>query len=77
MGDKEVYVELPSDLPEEWKEKGKVCKLIKFLYGQVNAPRVWYKTLSTFLLDYGFEQAGYDGCTYIMKDKNSEPLLIL
>eukprot|EP00961_Rhodomonas_salina_P260599 3521731-Rhodomonas_salina.1 len=77
MGDKEVYVEPPEGLPDEWKKEGKVWRLLKFLYGQADAPRAWHKTLSQFLVSYGFETAGYDGCTYVLRDDDGKPALIL
>eukprot|EP00961_Rhodomonas_salina_P134521 1809603-Rhodomonas_salina.1 len=77
MGDKEVYVEPLEGLPGEWKKEGKVWRLLKFLYGQADAPRAWHKTLREFLTGYGFETTGYDGCTYVLRDDGSNPVLIL
>eukprot|EP00961_Rhodomonas_salina_P155306 2091661-Rhodomonas_salina.1 len=36
--DKDVYVDPPDGLPEEWAPKGKVWQLLKYLYGQKDAP---------------------------------------
>eukprot|EP00961_Rhodomonas_salina_P296472 3936384-Rhodomonas_salina.1 len=77
MGEKEVYVEPPDGIPSEWVEKGKVWKLLKFLYGQADAPRAWHQTLAKFLTEYGFAQAGFDGCTYILRCDDGAPRLIL
>ncbi|GJW79452.1 putative ribonuclease H-like domain-containing protein [Tanacetum coccineum] len=51
--DKEVYVSQPPGFvdPEFLKKNYKVEKV---LYGLHQAPRAWYETLSTYLLDNGF-----------------------
>lgn len=56
-----VFVELP----EGFKQPGKVCKLKKALYGLKQAPRIWFKTLSKSLLELGFHQSKYDEAVFI------------
>jgi ribonuclease HI len=72
-----VYMELNKELSSELCEmdksyqrfvdsKGKlVVKLEKALYGCVQSSLLWYRTLQTFLLDYGFRCCHYDSCVYI------------
>ncbi|GKE06418.1 putative ribonuclease H-like domain-containing protein, partial [Tanacetum coccineum] len=47
----------------------KVYKVEKALYGQHQAPRSWYETLSTYLLENGFRREIIDKTLFIKKDK--------
>ncbi|GJX49181.1 putative ribonuclease H-like domain-containing protein [Tanacetum coccineum] len=51
--DEEVYVSQPPGFVDP-KFLEKVYKVEKALYGLHQAPRAWYETLSTYLLDNGF-----------------------
>ncbi|GKB90727.1 putative ribonuclease H-like domain-containing protein, partial [Tanacetum coccineum] len=59
---KEVYVSQPPGFVDPEFPK-KIYKVEKVLHGLHQAPRAWYKTLSTYLLDNGFyrglKTAGY------------------
>ncbi|GKA50407.1 putative ribonuclease H-like domain-containing protein, partial [Tanacetum coccineum] len=46
-----------------------VYKVEKALYGQHQAPRAWYETLSTHLLDNRFQRGKIDKTLFIKKDK--------
>ncbi|GJX19408.1 putative ribonuclease H-like domain-containing protein [Tanacetum coccineum] len=48
----------------------KVYKVIKALYGLHQAPRAWYETLSTFLLENGFRRGTIDKTLFIKKNKS-------
>ncbi|GJY27174.1 uncharacterized mitochondrial protein-like protein [Tanacetum coccineum] len=48
----------------------KVYKVEKALYGLHQAPRAWYETLSTYLLDNGFQRGKY-GQTYFQKGQGN------
>ncbi|GJW38572.1 ribonuclease H-like domain-containing protein [Tanacetum coccineum] len=54
----EVYVCQPLGF-EDPEFPDKVYKVEKALYGLHQAPRAWYETLSTYLLDNGFQRAGF------------------
>ncbi|GKA99640.1 putative ribonuclease H-like domain-containing protein [Tanacetum coccineum] len=41
----------------------------KALYGLHQAPRAWYETLSTYLLDNGFQKGKIDKTLFIRRDK--------
>lgn len=56
-----VYIKYPEGLP---KEKGKVLKLRKALYGLKEAPRCWNERINDFLLKNGFRQSQIDFCLY-------------
>ncbi|GJV28579.1 putative ribonuclease H-like domain-containing protein, partial [Tanacetum coccineum] len=47
----------------------KVYKVEKALYGLHQAPRAWYETLSTYLLENGFRIGTIDKTLFIKKDK--------
>ncbi|GJT23394.1 putative ribonuclease H-like domain-containing protein [Tanacetum coccineum] len=47
----------------------------KALYGLHQAPRAWYETLSTYLLDNGFQRGKIDKTLFIRRDK-SDILLV-
>ncbi|GJS80973.1 putative ribonuclease H-like domain-containing protein [Tanacetum coccineum] len=53
----------------------KVYKVEKALYGLHQAPRAWYETLSTYLLENGFRRGTIDKTLFIKKDK-SDILLV-
>ncbi|GKB68492.1 putative ribonuclease H-like domain-containing protein [Tanacetum coccineum] len=50
-------------------------KVEKALYGSHQAPRVWYETLSTYLLDNGFQRGKIDKTLFIRRVK-SDILLV-
>ncbi|GJZ89749.1 putative ribonuclease H-like domain-containing protein [Tanacetum coccineum] len=47
----------------------KVYKIEKALYGLHHAPRAWYETLSTYLIENGFRRGTIDKTLFIKKDK--------
>ncbi|GJV52027.1 putative ribonuclease H-like domain-containing protein [Tanacetum coccineum] len=53
--EEEVYVHQPPGFVDP-AHPNKVYKVIKALYGLHQAPRAWYETLSTFLLENGFRR---------------------
>ncbi|GKA80303.1 putative ribonuclease H-like domain-containing protein [Tanacetum coccineum] len=67
--DEEVYVSQPPVFIDP-KFPKKVYKVVKALYGLHQAPRVWYATLSTFLLKSGYIRGTIDKTLFIKKDKN-------
>lgn len=58
------------------KNKTKVCKLIKSLYGLKQASRVWYQRFDKFITRKGFKRCESDPCLYI-KFENGNVLNIL
>nr|GEX25652.1 putative ribonuclease H-like domain-containing protein [Tanacetum cinerariifolium] len=47
----------------------KVYKVVKALYGLHQAPRAWYETLATYLLENGFHRGQIDQTLFIKKKK--------
>ncbi|GJW99732.1 putative ribonuclease H-like domain-containing protein [Tanacetum coccineum] len=66
--EEEVYVCQPPGF-EDSKFPDKVYKVEKALYGLHQAPRAWYETLSTYLLDNGFQRGTIDKTLFIKRDK--------
>ncbi|GKE34691.1 putative ribonuclease H-like domain-containing protein, partial [Tanacetum coccineum] len=68
--DKEVYVSQPLGFVDpEFPDK--VYKVGKALYGLHQAPRAWYETLSTCLLDNGFYRGQIDKTLFIKRVKDN------
>nr|GFB31128.1 reverse transcriptase [Tanacetum cinerariifolium] len=63
-----VYVCQPSGF-EDPDHPDKVYKVVKALYGPHQAPRAWYETLATYLLENGFDRGQIDQTLFIKKQK--------
>src|SRR6266536_2518228 len=68
--DEEVYVKQPPDFVNP-KKPNHVYKLHKALYGLKQAPRAWYKCLTKFLIEKGFDIGKIDS-TLFTKRVNGE-----
>nr|GEV18739.1 copia protein [Tanacetum cinerariifolium] len=66
--EEEVYVCQPLGFEDPYFPN-KVYKAEKALYGLHQAPRAWYETLSTYLLENGFRREIIDKTLFIKKDK--------
>ncbi|GJZ54942.1 putative ribonuclease H-like domain-containing protein, partial [Tanacetum coccineum] len=66
--EEEVYVYQPPGF-EDPHFPDKVYKVEKALYGLHQAPRAWYETLSTYLIENGFRRGTIDKTLFIKKDK--------
>ncbi|GJZ09118.1 putative ribonuclease H-like domain-containing protein [Tanacetum coccineum] len=64
----EVYVYQPLGF-EDPEFPDRVYKVEKALYGLHQAPRAWFKTLSTYLLENGFQRGTIDKTLFIKKVK--------
>ncbi|GJT73966.1 putative ribonuclease H-like domain-containing protein [Tanacetum coccineum] len=62
-----VYVCQPHGF-EDPQFPNKVYKVEKALYGLHQAPRAWYETLSTYLLENGYRRGTIDKTLFIKKD---------
>nr|GEV64662.1 putative ribonuclease H-like domain-containing protein [Tanacetum cinerariifolium] len=67
--EEEVYVCQPLSF-EDPHFPDKVYKVEKALYGLHQAPRAWYETLSTYLLENGFTRGTIDKTLFIKKDRD-------
>ncbi|GJY36210.1 putative ribonuclease H-like domain-containing protein [Tanacetum coccineum] len=67
--EEEVYVCQPPGF-EDPQFPDKVYKVEKALYGLHQAPRAWYETLSTYLLENGYRRGTIDKTLFIKKDRD-------
>ncbi|GJT85594.1 putative ribonuclease H-like domain-containing protein [Tanacetum coccineum] len=67
--EEEVYVHQPPGFVDP-AHPNKVYKVIKALYGLHQAPRAWYETLSSFLMENGFKRGTIDKTLFIKKKKS-------
>ncbi|GJV11214.1 uncharacterized mitochondrial protein-like protein [Tanacetum coccineum] len=71
IGTRWVYINKKDDRGfEDLEFPNKVYKVEKALYGLHQAPRAWYETLSTYLLENGFRRGTMDKTLFINKDKD-------
>nr|GEY05721.1 putative ribonuclease H-like domain-containing protein [Tanacetum cinerariifolium] len=66
--EEEVYVCQPPGF-EDPENLDKVYKVVKALYGLHQAPRAWYETLATYLLENGFQRGTIDQTLFIKKQQ--------
>nr|GEY77918.1 hypothetical protein [Tanacetum cinerariifolium] len=66
--EEEVYVYQPPGF-EDLEYPDKVYKVVKALYGLHQAPRAWYETLATYLLENGFQRGTIDQTLFIKKQQ--------
>lgn len=64
----EIYVEHPEGFVESGSE-GRVCKLLRSLYGLKQSPKIWQDDVCEFLIEIRFTKCELDHCTYIKHDK--------
>ncbi len=70
-----VYMQISKGL-EDSTNRGKICKLLKGLYKLKQAPRLWYKRLSKFLLEkLGFSQINADHNVFVTLARIHGPIL--
>lgn len=71
--DEEVYMKPP---PRFSSSGGKVCKLLKSLYGLKQALRCWFANLSSALQKYGFSQS-HSGYSLFFYSRNNVSIYVL
>ena len=63
----ELEEELFMEIPQGFKDAGRICKLEKSLYGLKQSPRTWNKKMTTTLQEENFIQSSADPCLFIKK----------
>ena len=84
MSDRDVHIRLNREIAEimvgiDERYREFLCKngemilrLNKALYGIVEAPKLWYDTLSAFLMSNGFKRSELDLCYFYKRAENGE-----
>ncbi|GKD99775.1 putative ribonuclease H-like domain-containing protein [Tanacetum coccineum] len=67
--EEEIYVHQPPGFVDP-AHPNRVYKVIKALYGLHQAPKAWYETLSSFLIENGFRRCTIDKTLFIKKKKS-------
>ena len=64
--DEEVYDTAPPgyDLGRDAHGRPLVFRVLKAIYGLKQSPACWYKLISRWLLEQGYQQSGYDQCLF-------------
>lgn len=70
----DVYMEVPEGVQAE---QGKICKLVKSLYGLKQSSRCWNKKFSSFLTGYGFRVCPSDNCVFVGSFNSFKVILLL
>ena len=68
--ERDLYMELPKGINLPGHEKGQyVLQLVKTLYGQKQAGRVWHEHLKLRLKEMNFKQSSIDECVFYYKQR--------
>ncbi len=72
-----LYVQVPHayPIPDHLKEKDLVCKVQKGIYGLKQSPRLWNKTIDSFMASSRFHKTDSDPCLYT-RSSGSEMLYV-
>nr|GEW99844.1 retrovirus-related Pol polyprotein from transposon TNT 1-94 [Tanacetum cinerariifolium] len=72
--EEEKYMNQPEDFIAPGQE-GKVCRLVKSLYGLTQAPKQWHQKFDHTMLESGFKINECDKCVYV-KDTSSGYIIL-
>lgn len=72
--EEEIYMKQPIGYNDG---TGRVCKLLKSLYGLKQASRCWNKRFSTFIQRFGFETSEADPCLFVNRRNEKKTFLTL
>ncbi|KAD0234951.1 hypothetical protein E3N88_44570 [Mikania micrantha] len=74
--EEEIYVEQPEGFSASGQE-GKVCKLVKSLYGLKQASKEWHQKFDQVMLNNGFKINECDKCVYVKNTTRGYVILCL
>jgi len=70
----EIYMRQPPGYDDG---TGRVCKLLRSLYGLVRAANIWNQELDETLRELGFHSTRADSCCYIRKENDKFAMLLI
>ncbi|PXF39726.1 Retrovirus-related Pol polyprotein from transposon TNT 1-94 [Gracilariopsis chorda] len=70
-----MFVRLP-DIEDISAANGSVARLHKSLYGLREAPKLWHKTLSSFLISIGMQNISSSDCVFIRRSEASMAVVL-
>ena len=74
-GARRIAVEPVPELAQAMGLKAnQLCQLTKGAYGLMDAPYLWYRTLTEELLRLGFQQSPFDPCLFILRNPHDNQL---
>ena len=74
-GARRIAVEPVPELSRALKlQANQLCQLTKGAYGLMDAPYLWYRTLTKELLRLGFQQSPFDPCLFILRHPKTQRL---
>ena len=72
-----IYMKLPRGVLKSGEE-GKVCRLVKGLYGLKQAGRGWYQEMSQVLIkDLGFTHSTVDHSVFFWRSSNEHMIIVV
>lgn len=74
--DEEVYMRLPPGFYDAEKSQGRVCRLVKSLYGLKQASRQWFAQFDLALTEFAFRKSQNDHSLFIL-NKGTEYIVLL
>lgn len=72
--DEEIYMNQPVGFNDD---TGRVCRLVKSIYGLKQASRCWNKKFTSFLRSYGLVASEADPCVFISRSKKKVIILAI
>lgn len=72
--EEDIYMKQPIGFDDN---SGKVCKLLKSLYGLKQASRCWNHTFTNFIKGFGFKSSDADPCVFVRSIDNKKVILAI
>ena len=70
----EIYTNQPKGFSDN---TGRVCRLIKSIYGLKQSPRCWNQKFTNFLMNFSLKQSDADQCVFYKIDGNEKIIIAI